>query len=101
VEALAYGVPVAASKATTIPEIVGQAALLFDPYSVAEIASAVQLLYDDSTRSKLITSGRERATHFSWERSARQLRAHYRQLAGQALSAEDQQQMAATFAFNR
>jgi glycosyltransferase involved in cell wall biosynthesis len=97
VEALSYGVPIAASNATTIPEIVGAAAALFDPNSETEMASAIQSLYNDSRRSTMIALGRKRAEHFSWERSARELRAHYRQLAGQALNEEDQHAIAKTF----
>jgi glycosyltransferase involved in cell wall biosynthesis len=71
VEAMALGCPIAAAQTGSIPEVVGDAALLFDPRqpdSIATICS--QLLADDGLRQTLITRGRERATRFSWERAA-------------------------------
>ena len=71
VEAMALGCPIAAANTTSIPEVVGDAALLFDPRQPDSIATACfQLLTDDDLRQTLITRGRERATHFSWERVA-------------------------------
>jgi glycosyltransferase involved in cell wall biosynthesis len=70
-EAFALGVPVCASSATSIPEVVGDAALLFDPYSVAEISDAIsRLLVDEELRDTLIARGHERLTRFSWEKCA-------------------------------
>ena len=71
VEAMALGCPIAAANTTSIPEIVGDAALLFDPRQPDAIATACfQLLTDDDLRQTLMARGRERATHFSWERAA-------------------------------
>jgi glycosyltransferase involved in cell wall biosynthesis len=70
-EAFALGVPVCASSATSIPEVVGDAALLFDPYSVAEMADAMsRLLVDTNLRKEFIARGHERLAQFSWERCA-------------------------------
>jgi glycosyltransferase involved in cell wall biosynthesis len=71
VEAMALGCPIAAAHTGSIPEIVGDAALLFDPRQPDSMATVCsQLLADDGLRQTLITRGRERATRFSWERAA-------------------------------
>jgi glycosyltransferase involved in cell wall biosynthesis len=71
-EAMACGAPVVASNASSIPEVTGQAGLLFDPSDVAGMASAVNRLIADPTHRATVTRlGRERALEFSWERTAR------------------------------
>jgi glycosyltransferase involved in cell wall biosynthesis len=70
-EAMARGVPVACSNASSLPEVAGDAALLFDPHDVAAIAAALQrLLKDDALAERLRLAGRERARLFTWERAA-------------------------------
>jgi alpha-1,3-rhamnosyl/mannosyltransferase len=65
------GLAVACSNASSLPEIAGDAALLFDPLSVADIAAAVdRLLADDALRADLAARGRERAAGYSWQRTA-------------------------------
>jgi glycosyltransferase involved in cell wall biosynthesis len=71
-EAMARGVPVACSNASSLPEVAGDAALLFDPHRPAQIAAALgRLLTDAGLRERLGQLGRERAREFTWERSAR------------------------------
>ncbi len=71
-EAMARGVPVACSNASSLPEVAGDAALLFDPRRPAQIAAALgRLLTDAALRERLGELGRERAQQFTWERSAR------------------------------
>ncbi len=71
-EAMARGVPVACSNASSLPEVAGDAALLFDPHRPAQIAAALGRLLDDAgLRERLGALGRERAREFTWERSAR------------------------------
>jgi glycosyltransferase involved in cell wall biosynthesis len=71
-EAMARGVPVACSNASSLPEVAGDAALLFDPHRPAQIAAALgRLLTDAGLRERLGELGRERAREFTWERSAR------------------------------
>jgi glycosyltransferase involved in cell wall biosynthesis len=71
-EAMARGVPVACSNSSSLPEVAGDAALLFDPSSEEQIAEAiVRLLSDESLVSRLRTLGLERAARFTWERTAR------------------------------
>jgi glycosyltransferase involved in cell wall biosynthesis len=71
-EAMARGVPVACSNAASLPEVAGDAALVFDPHSVDAIADALRrLLGDAELRERLRVAGRERAATFTWERTAR------------------------------
>jgi alpha-1,3-rhamnosyl/mannosyltransferase len=72
-QALAAGVPVVTSNVSSLPEIAGDAALLIDPRSPSEIASALdRLLTSASLRSTLSAKGRKRAERSRWELAARQ-----------------------------
>ncbi len=74
VEAMACGVPVAASNRSSIPEVLGAAGLLFDPLSHADIAASIQrLLADAELRAELRGKGLRRAQSFSWDASAQML----------------------------
>jgi glycosyltransferase involved in cell wall biosynthesis len=81
-EAMASGCPVACSNLTTLPEIAGGAALLFDPHSEEEIAEAVQrLIEDEETRQALRQRGLERVREFSWQKMAQEtLQVYYKAL---------------------
>ncbi len=73
VEAMACGAPVACSNATAMPEIVGDAALLFDPSDPAAIAQALLRLMDSpALRVELSQAALRQAARFSWQRAARQ-----------------------------
>ena len=70
-EAMACGTPVVASNTSSIPEVVGNAGLLVDPYDVAAIAAALhRVLTDDALRTDLAARSLRRATHFSWAKTA-------------------------------
>lgn len=69
VEAMACGCPVAASSAGSLPEVVGDAAVLFDPYDAVAIASGIEAALDRS--SQLARLGVERAARFTWDATAR------------------------------
>jgi glycosyltransferase involved in cell wall biosynthesis len=70
-EAMARGVPVACSDRSSLPEVVGDAALLFDPEVEETIrASLERLLADSDLRERLSEAGRERAAGFTWGRTA-------------------------------
>lgn len=74
VEAMASGVPVITSNISSMPEIAGDAALLVDPYSVNDIASAMEKLsMDELLRKTLIERGTAQAAKFSWEETASKL----------------------------
>lgn len=71
-EAMARGVPVACSNASSLPEVAGDAALLFDPHDELAIAAALgRLLEDGPLRQRLRSLGAAQAERFTWERTAR------------------------------
>jgi glycosyltransferase involved in cell wall biosynthesis len=77
-EAMARGVPVACSDRASLPEIAGDAALLFDPADPAAIAAALERLLTDRAESeRLRAAGRARAATFTWERTAEGVLASY------------------------
>lgn len=72
-EAMACGTPVITSNLSSLPEVVGDAALLVDPCNVHEIANAIErLLLDEKLRNELIKRGFERVKRFSWERTVKE-----------------------------
>lgn len=82
-EAMACGVPVAASDATCIPEVVGDAALLFDGRSIEDMTCAMErLLTDETLREELRQKGFRRAAQFTWDRAASATMDVYRRAAG-------------------
>ncbi len=91
VEAWNEGTPVTCAAVTSIAEQAGDAALLFDPTSVDEIAKAVEKIATDrSLRETLTRLGFEQLKNFNWETTAKAYRAVYRRVAGQPLTGEDQ-----------
>jgi len=72
-EAMACGTPVIASNTSSVPEVVGEAALLVDPHRTDELAQAIlDLLSSAELQRELRRRGLERARSFSWERTAMQ-----------------------------
>jgi glycosyltransferase involved in cell wall biosynthesis len=83
VQAMACAVPVLTSNVSALPEITGDAGVLIDPLSVAEITAGLQkLLSSESLREKLGRAGRQRAERFRWEQCARQSWAFFERVAG-------------------
>ncbi|HEV3480414.1 MAG TPA: glycosyltransferase family 1 protein [Gaiellaceae bacterium] len=78
-EAMASGTPVACSRAGSLPEVCGDAALYFDPLSTEEIAEAILTVLDRPDR--LIERGLARAASFTWDETARRHDEVYRALA--------------------
>ena len=84
-EAMACGVPVIASRASCIPEVTGDAAVLLDPDDAEAGAAAIaRVLGDRSVAPRLRAAGSERAAGFSWRRTAEQTAAVYDRLLGRA-----------------
>ncbi len=82
-EAMARGVPVACSNVSSLPEVAGEAALLFDPRDEAAIAASIsRLLSDRGEAERLRAAGLGRAREFSWERTARLTLDSYRRALG-------------------
>jgi glycosyltransferase involved in cell wall biosynthesis len=72
VEAMQCGVPVIAGNRTSLPEIVGEAGLLFDPFDTKALVKALTRVMDDSAyRAVLRTKGLARAKDFNWKTTAR------------------------------
>ena len=70
-EAMMYGTPVIGANVSSIPEVVGDAGVLIDPYSVKAIAEALLLLATDATlRQQLSEAALARSQQFSWDRAA-------------------------------
>lgn len=73
VQAMASGVPIAASRAASIPQVVGDAALLFDPCDKASMADSLKkIITDGKLRKDLEAKGLKRAEDFSWEKCAKE-----------------------------
>lgn len=78
-EAMRRGTPVACSDASSLPEVAGGAAVLFDPHDPASIAAALgRLLSDAELRQRLVAAGHERCASFTWEATARATLESYR-----------------------
>ncbi len=91
-EAFREGVPAACSNVTSLPEQAGDAAIVFDPLDVDQMARAIRELWlDQELRANLIARGQARVREFTWSQTARRFRAHYRRIAGRLLSPEDVQ----------
>jgi len=74
VEAMACGTPVISSKAGSLPEVVGDAGLFFDPRDVSSIRTMLEeLLSDQERRNELAARALVRAARFTWDRAARSL----------------------------
>jgi glycosyltransferase involved in cell wall biosynthesis len=72
-EAMSCGTPVIASNCASIPEVVGDAGLLFNPKSVSELTDRLLFLLDNPLeRDRLITQGHQRAKAFSWDKTVAQ-----------------------------
>ncbi|WP_424985014.1 glycosyltransferase family 4 protein [Microbulbifer sp. S227A] len=90
-EAFLANTPVACSSVTSLPEQVGEAALLFDPEDVGRIGEALNRIWsDEKLRQDLASRGKKRVDDLNWERTCRHFRAHYRRLLGSPLTSDDQ-----------
>ncbi len=81
-EAMCFGLPVACSSVSSLPEVAEDAGVYFNPYNVEEMAYMLLLLSEnDAMRKSLAEKSRERAKQFSWEKSARETLSVYREVA--------------------
>ncbi|HEY8151925.1 MAG TPA: glycosyltransferase family 1 protein, partial [Vicinamibacteria bacterium] len=88
-EAMASGTPVVTSRISSLPEVVGDAAVLVDPYSIEDIAGGLdRVLSDDALRATLVERGRLRVAQFSWERSVRSIHRGYMKVLGVTVPAQ-------------
>lgn len=95
-DAYRMGVPLACSNATSLPELAGDAAVLFDPKDPEQIAGSIdQVWNEEPMRQRLVTLGKARAAQFSWVDTARRLRTLHRLVAQVPLSAEDERLLTA------
>ncbi len=84
-EAMACGTPVVTSSTSSLPEVAGDAAITIEPTDAGALASALdRLIQDVALRSELRRRGLDRARQFSWERTARETSAVYRQASCRA-----------------
>jgi glycosyltransferase involved in cell wall biosynthesis len=77
-EAMSHGVPVAASNAASIPEILGDAAMYFDPDDIEEMVRVMEKsVSDNELREKMICKGYEQIKKYSWTTTAEKMIAIY------------------------
>ena len=80
-EAMATGIPIVASKTSSIPEVVGDAAIFFEPSSAEDLAAAIsRMIGDSSLQASFRMKGKERARMFSWDRAARETLSCYQEV---------------------
>lgn len=90
-EAMAHGTPVVTSNGSSLPEVVGRAAVLVNPENVFEIMRALhRALTDDCLRERLKERGYQQVAKFSWEASVRRIIEAYGEVCGNTRSAEGQ-----------
>jgi glycosyltransferase involved in cell wall biosynthesis len=89
-EAMAHGTPVVTSNVSSLPEVVGNAAVLVNPENVFEIMRALhRVLLDQGLRDRMKERSYVQAGKFSWEKSVRRILEVYRQVGGTAGSDEE------------
>lgn len=80
-EAMACGTPVITSNSSSLPEVVGDAAIIIDPYDANKFAEEMyEVLTEDGLREEMIRKGLDRSKMFSWEKAARKTREIYEQV---------------------
>jgi glycosyltransferase involved in cell wall biosynthesis len=80
-EAMACGTPVIVSNTSSLPEVVGDAGLYFDPSSKEQLLDALdRIVYDTNLREELVRKGLNRSKMFSWQETATKTHSIYRDL---------------------
>lgn len=73
-EAMACGCPVITSNVSSLPEVIGEAGIMVNPYSFEEIARAIDLVVsNENLRTEMIRKGFEQAKKFSWTKTAEEI----------------------------
>src|SRR6266516_7009160 len=91
IEAMACGTPVITSNTSSLPEVVGDAALLINPTNTHQLAQAIlELLEDEPLREELRQKGYERARRFTWPKSASKMLTVYQRLYDRATNFTDE-----------
>ena len=73
-EAMACGVPVITSNVSSLPEVVGDAAIMVNPADINQLAESIsRVINDEELRRKMIERGLERARMFSWGKTAKEI----------------------------
>jgi len=86
-EAMACGCPVVTSNTSSLPEVVGEAGIMVNPYDTRSLAQAMRrVLADNELRDSMIRKGLEQARKFSWEKAARLTLQVYDKTIGQVAS---------------
>jgi glycosyltransferase involved in cell wall biosynthesis len=94
-EAMAHGTPVLTSNTSSIPEVVGNAAVMVNPENVFEIMRALErVLIDQSLREKMRQRGYEQVKKFSWKNSAEAILEAYEQIGGVRSTALSERKLA-------
>ncbi len=87
-EAMAHGTPVVTSNTSSLPEVVGNAAVLVNPENVFEIMKALhRVLLDEPLRERLRQRGEQQALRYSWESSARRILQVYEEVTARSPAA--------------
>ena len=82
-EAMACGCPVVTSNTSSLPEVVGKAGIMVNPYDTDSLVEAMrQVLTNRELRDDMVTKGLEQAKKFSWERTARETQEVYNKVGG-------------------
>jgi glycosyltransferase involved in cell wall biosynthesis len=96
-EAMASGTPVVTSNVSSLPEVVGDAAVLVNPYDVDAIVDGLRrVLTDPVLAADMSRKGIERAREFSWERSVAKTWAVYQTIAGKSAAAGEAERVRET-----
>ena len=82
-EAMACGVPVIAANSSSLPEVVGDAGILIDPYNAEELADAIEKIYKNpDLHQEMSDKGLKQARKFSWEKCAKETLSVYEEVYG-------------------
>ena len=83
---MACGCPVVTSNTSSLPEVVGDAGVMVDPYDTDSLAQAMkEILTDDKFRDDMIRKGLEQSRKFSWEKTAEQTLEVYNKVENEKL----------------